>query len=133
MRSSLIGIRTFALNRVWGFNIHQTARVSFFAYLDKTYPTGIYIGEFTLVARGAMILSHDFTRAYRAKTNVGSYCLIGANALVLPGVSIGNHVIVGAGSVVTKDVPDCCIVAGNPAMVLRKVSTEKYGKIASAP
>ena len=38
----------------------------------------------------------------------------------MPGVSIGNHVYVGAGSVVTHDIPDNCVVAGNPAKVIRK-------------
>lgn len=40
--------------------------------------------------------------------------------MIMPGVSIGNHVYVGAGSVVTHDIPDNCVVAGNPAKVIRK-------------
>ena len=48
----------------------------------------------------------------------------------MPGVHIGNQVVVGAGSVVTKDVPDNCIVAGNPARVLREnVICNHYGRI----
>lgn len=49
---------------------------------------------------------------------------IGAGAIILPGVTIGEHSIVGAGSVVTKDVGDNMIVAGNPARVIRKIETE---------
>lgn len=43
----------------------------------------------------------------------------GGNCVVLPGVTIGNNVVVGAGSVVTKDIPDDAVVAGNPARILR--------------
>lgn len=49
---------------------------------------------------------------------------IGAGAIVLPGVTIGENAIVGAGSVVTRDVPDNMVVAGNPARVIRNIRTE---------
>lgn len=45
---------------------------------------------------------------------------IGARSIILPGVRIGRGSVVGAGSVVTKDVPECCVVAGNPARVVRR-------------
>jgi len=51
---------------------------------------------------------------------IGDDVWIGANAVILPGVTIGNHVVVAAGAVVTKDVPDNCIVAGVPAKILKK-------------
>ncbi|SDS44504.1 maltose O-acetyltransferase [Halopseudomonas litoralis] len=50
---------------------------------------------------------------------IGSDCWIGANAILLPGVTLGNGVIVAAGSVVTKPVNDNVVVAGNPARVIR--------------
>ena len=50
---------------------------------------------------------------------------LGANVCIMGDITIGNNVIVGAGSVVVKDVPDNCVVAGNPATVVR------YGKIMS--
>lgn len=53
-------------------------------------------------------------------TRIGHDVWIGHNAMILPGVSLGNGVIVGAGSVVTRDVPDWCVVAGNPARVIRR-------------
>lgn len=51
---------------------------------------------------------------------------IGANAVILPGVCIGKHAIVGAGSVVTKDVPDYAVVVGNPAKVIRTLDPERF-------
>ena len=51
-------------------------------------------------------------------------CIIGAKALILPGVTIGEGAFVAAGAVVTKDVPDWCIVAGAPAKIIRTYSQE---------
>ncbi len=63
-------------------------------------------------------------------TKIGERCFIGANAIVMCGVTIGDEVVVGAGCVVTKDVPSGCIVAGNPAKVIREgIHTGKYGRI----
>lgn len=56
---------------------------------------------------------------------VGDYVIIGAHAILLGGIKIGTNAVVGAGSVVTKDVPDNAIVAGNPAKVLRYKETIK--------
>jgi len=52
---------------------------------------------------------------------------IGANATILPGITIGEYALVGAGSVVTKDVPDFALVYGNPAKIMGKV--DKSGKV----
>ncbi|KAJ9639411.1 hypothetical protein H2201_002928 [Coniosporium apollinis] len=55
--------------------------------------------------------------------HIGEDCWIGGNVVVLPGVRLGRGCVVGAGSVVTRDVPDFHVVAGNPARVLRKIET----------
>lgn len=55
---------------------------------------------------------------------IGDDCWLGGNVTVLPGVTIGNRCIIGAGSVVTKNIPNDCVAAGNPAKVIRKNSTE---------
>lgn len=51
---------------------------------------------------------------------IGHHSVVGGRAIVLPGIHIGNHCFVAAGSVVTKDVPDNCMVGGNPARIIRK-------------
>lgn len=51
---------------------------------------------------------------------------IGANVVILPGISIGKHSIVGAGSVVTKDVPNYAVVVGNPAKVIKTLDPDKF-------
>ena len=52
------------------------------------------------------------------KVVIGDYVYIGANALIMPGVTIGNNVLVAAGSVVTKSIPEGVVVAGNPARII---------------
>lgn len=58
-----------------------------------------------------------------AEIHVGEDCWIGGNVVILPGVRIGRGSVVGAGSVVTKNVPDFTVVAGNPAKFIRKIET----------
>ena len=53
---------------------------------------------------------------------------IGAGATILPGVCVGRHAVVGAGSVVTKDVPDYAVAVGNPARVIKMLDKEKFKK-----
>lgn len=52
---------------------------------------------------------------------IGNSVWIGGGVTIVPGVTIGNRVVIGAGSVVTRDVPDDCVVAGNPARVIKKI------------
>jgi len=126
----LTSIKRIILTKIYHMNISPTARISFGAYLDKTNPKDIYIDDESFVAYGAMILTHDFCRSLYKKTNIGKNCFIGARSIILPGVSIGDHVIVGAGSVVTKDVKSNCIIAGNPAKIIKEnINTTKYGKL----
>ena len=130
-----MGIRSFLIVRVsylrWlGMDIAATARMSLSAILDKTYPEGIHIGESSFIANGAIVLTHDFTRAKYAHTYIGKKCFIGMNAIIMPGVVIGDEVVVGAGSVVTKSVLSNCIVAGNPARVIKSdIHTTHLGQL----
>lgn len=83
-------------------------------------PQGVHIGKFTRIAGGVLIMAHDACRAMKADTYIGDYCFLGARCIIMPGVKIGNEVVIGSGAVVTKDVPSNCIVAGNPAKVIRE-------------
>jgi maltose O-acetyltransferase len=91
---------------------------------------GLSIGRFTQIGFESLILtySHEFSRTdmpvvhqgmVGASVTIGNDVWIGARAIVLPGVQIGDQAIVGAGAVVTKDVEPLAIVAGNPARVIR--------------
>lgn len=121
--------RSLWLRLIWGMNIADDVRISGKAFLDFTNPKGVYIGQSTLIAPGARILTHDFVGGYHHETKIGSYCFVGANALVLPGVTIGDHCIIAAGAVVNRDVPKGSLVAGNPASVIRSgITTGRFGR-----
>lgn len=118
------------LTKFYKMDISPGARISLGAKLDKTYPTGIHVGDESYVASGTLVFSHDYARSLHTDTYIGKQCFIGANAIIMPGLNIGDNVIVGAGAVVTKDVPNGCIVAGNPAKVIKEgIQTGKYGKL----
>ena len=123
IRGVLVGAKRAWLRRVWKMDIHPTVQMSLSARFDLTHPGGIHVGAQSYIAFDARILSHDMTRNFRAHTRIGANCFIGGRSLILPGVTIGDSCIVGAGSVVTKSVPPNSIVAGNPARILY---TEAY-------
>lgn len=116
-RGARIGAQAAILNRVEDFG---------------TEPWLIEIGSRVTVAAGVLLLTHDgASRVFRDRIEGGSpfgnrfgtirildNCFIGARSILLPGITIGPDSIVGAGSVVTRDVPPRSVVAGHPARAL---------------
>jgi galactoside O-acetyltransferase len=91
----------------------------------------ITIGDHVLIANNVTIAVtghpvHPALRQggemYAFPVTIGNYVWIGAGAIICPGVSIGDNSVIGAGSVVTKDIPANCIAVGNPCKVLREFS-----------
>ena len=119
------GLYPWYLRSHFGMDIGRNVIIARTVHLDKNInPKGIHIGDNTWLLRNAMVLAHDYCRGEdgtgkRFNTYIGKNCVIGVNSIVLPGVKIGDHCVVAAGSVVTKDVPSNSLVAGNPAKVLR--------------
>ena len=85
--------------------------------------SGVTIKDNVFIGHGVTFTNDAYPRsevqAVHPKTTIGRNSSIGSNATILGGISIGRYSIVGAGSVVTKSVPDFAIVAGNPAKVLK--------------
>ena len=81
---------------------------------------GVFIGPNVTFTNDPFPKSKLFPEVF-SKTLLKKNASIGANVTILPGVTIGENSMVGAGAVVTKDVPDNCIVAGNPAKIIRKI------------
>lgn len=93
--------------------------------------THIYVGDYTqfgpnvvLATAGHPILPvlREQAYQYNAPIRIGRNCWLGANVVVVPGVTIGNNVVVGAGSVVIHDLPDNVVAVGNPCGILREVN-----------
>lgn len=91
----------------------------------------VHIGDYVMIGPNTLIstVGHPLSpqgrrekKANSAPVTIGNDVWIGGNCTVLPGVTIGNNVIIAAGAVVTKDIPDNCIVAGVPARMVRDLS-----------
>lgn len=119
------------LRKVYRMDIGEGTRISWRANIDRSInPKGIHIGHNTAIVGETIILSHDACKGLKADTFIGDNCLIGARSIILPGVKIGSQVIIGAGSVVTKNVPSNCMAAGNPARIIKEyIKCGKYGRL----
>ena len=92
---------------------------------------GITIEDNVMIAANVQLISnnhdpYDLWTLSCKPVLIKEYAWIGAGATILPGVCIGKHAIVGAGSVVTKDVPDYAVAVGNPARVIKMLDKEKF-------
>lgn len=92
--------------------------------------THIYVGDYTMFGPHVTVATagHPILPELREKqyqynmpVRIGRNCWIGAGAIILPGVTIGDDTVVGAGSVVTRDLPEGVVAVGNPCRVLRPV------------
>ncbi len=92
-----------------------------YGQLDGVNPHLISIGDYCVIGVQSAVLTHCPIRGARPVV-IGDYVWIGFNALVLPGVTIADGCVIGAGSVVTHDIPAGVIAAGCPARVLRSLS-----------
>lgn len=92
---------------------------------------GITIEDNAMIAANVQLISnnhdpYDLCTLTCKPVLIREYAWVGAGATILPGVCIGRHAIVGAGSVVTKDVPDYAVAVGNPAKVIKMLDKEKF-------
>jgi maltose O-acetyltransferase len=114
----------------YGSNIELGERVFFNFNCVVLDVCPVRIGDFTLFGPAVQILTpmHPFNASLRRKQEfgkpleIGSDVWVGGGALILPGVRIGSRTIIGAGSVVTRDIPDGVLAAGNPCRVIREIT-----------
>lgn len=102
--------------------------------IDSEWPWLISIGDNTMISTNVKILAHDASTGFLGlgtkvgRVDIGKNCFIGCGSIILCGTRIGDNVIVGAGSIVTKDLESDCVYAGNPAKMICTCSElkEKY-------
>lgn len=116
-----------AYARHLGVKVGINTFISTYHWTSEAYL--IEIGDYVRIAKDVRFFTHggiwsqrkknpDKVLEYFGKVKIGNYTYIGENCLIMPGVTIGDNVVVGAGSVVTKSIPDGVMVAGNPIRII---------------
>ena len=114
-----------------GKNVHLGKNVYFNFNATMVDDTHIYIGDCTMLGPNVVIATaghpilpelREKALQYNLPVHIGRNCWLGAGVLVLPGVTIGDNTVIGAGSVVTKDIPANVVAVGNPCKVLREIN-----------
>ncbi len=114
-----------------GKNVHLGKNVYFNFNVTMVDDTHVYIGDYTMLGPNVVIATagHPILPELREKAlqfnmpvKIGKNCWLGAGVIVLPGVTIGDNTVIGAGSVVTKDIPANVVAVGNPCKVLREIN-----------
>ncbi|WP_346267728.1 acyltransferase [Sporosarcina sp. E16_3] len=149
-----ITLRTFFFQKVIGINrraywpTHFTSMISRAENIEIGIGTApglspgcyiqglgkIIIGDYTLIAPNVGIISanhdtHDYRKHIKSEVIIGDYCWIGMNTTIMPGVKLGDHTIVAAGSVVTKPFEDgYCVLAGSPAKIIKVLESSECVK-----
>jgi len=120
------------LHSNWGGkHIHLGNNVYFNFNATLVDDTHIYIGDCTMLGPNVVIATaghpilpelREKALQYNLPVHIGKNCWLGAGVIVLPGITIGDNTVIGAGSVVTKDIPANVVAVGNPCKVLREIN-----------
>ena len=93
--------------------------------------THIYVGDYTMLGPNVVLATaghpilpelRPLAYQYNMPIHIGKNCWLGAGVIVLPGITIGDNSVIGAGSIVTKDIPANVVAIGNPCRVLREIN-----------
>lgn len=113
-----------------GHHVHFGNYVYANYHLTMVDDTHIYVGDYTMLGPNVTIATagHPILPELREKiyqynmpVHIGRNCWLGAGVIVMPGISIGDNTVIGAGSIVTKDIPANVVAVGNPCRVLREI------------
>lgn len=114
-----------------GHHVHFGKNIYANFNLTLVDDTHIYVGDYTMFGPNVVVATaghpilpilREQGYQYNAPVHIGKNCWLGAGVIIVPGVTIGDHVVVGAGSVVTKDLPSNVVAVGNPCKVLREIN-----------
>lgn len=119
-----------ALHRMRGVHIGEEVFIGSDVFIDNTYPESIVIEDMVTIISRTMILGHTFIPHHltdvmgddgpaKKGAVLKKGCYLGAQCIVMPGVTIGENAVVGAGSIVTTDIPPNSVAMGSPARAVR--------------
>lgn len=128
----------YATSYVYGdVRVGRSVWIGPLTLLDGT--GGLEIGDHAMISAGVQIYTHDTVRRTltagvapidQAPVSIGRATYVGANATILRGVTIGDHVVIGAGAVVNRDIPSWTVAVGVPCRPIGKVSLTDDGEVA---
>jgi acetyltransferase-like isoleucine patch superfamily enzyme len=125
--SPSLKLKNWIYRHVLGMKVGENTAFALMVMVDVFFPEYINIGHNTIIGYNTTILAHEYLiKEYRlGEVRIGSHVMVGANSTILPGVTIGDYAIIGAGTVVQKDVAPHSFVAGNPLQVIREGRMDK--------
>lgn len=120
------------------FEIGKDSHLKSDSYIE--YSGGVKIGDYFHTGKGLTIFStnHNYDLGEKIpygdedvekEVVIGNWVWCGANVTIVPGVHIGDGAVIGSGAVVTKDVPECAVVGGNPARIIKYRDKEHFYKL----
>ena len=123
---------TAKIQRLRGVKIGKNCHFSPYVQLDLIYPHLVNIGDNVTFGSNVMVFAHNNPAANLflkkgkyprkvAEVNIKKGAVLFPGSIVTAGVTIGENSIISVGSVVTQDIPDYCVVVGNPARVIKKI------------
>lgn len=129
------------LIRKMGCHVGKNTFFGDYVRMDTSYADMIYIGDYTHITSGCRLLCHqrDLTGycvgdnaadlGYKTgEIHIGKGVMVGMESIIMPGVTIGDGAIIGAGSIVTRDIPAWTIATGRPARVVKQIPERKIGE-----
>lgn len=121
-----LGLKNWLYRRLLNMQVGKNVSVGLMAMFDIFFPQLISIGDNSIIGYNATVLTHEFLiREYRkGRVEIGRNVVIGNNTVILPGVSIGDGAVVGACSLVNKDIPAGVLAAGVPARIIGQSGEE---------
>lgn len=114
-----------------GHHVHFGKNIYANFNLTLVDDTHIYVGDYTMFGPNVVVATagHPILPElrqkgyqYNAPVHIGKNCWLGAGVIIVPGITIGDNVVIGAGSIVTKDLPSNVVAVGNPCKILREVN-----------
>ena len=134
-------LRPFLIRRM-GCHVGKNTFFGDYVRMDTSYADMIYIGDYAHVTSGCRLLCHQrdlkgycigdnaASLGYRTgEIHIGKGVMVGMETIIMPGVTIGDGAIIGAGSIVTKDIPAWTIATGRPARVVKEIPKRETEKI----